>query len=39
MRRNLMEKNTETTEINTSDFFLQKDNLDNTWDIFVIAKN
>ncbi|MDL5045028.1 class I SAM-dependent methyltransferase [Oscillatoria amoena NRMC-F 0135] len=39
MRRNLMEENKQTTDINTSDFFLQKDNLDKTWDIFVIAKN
>ena len=38
MRNKLMEKNKETTEISTSDFFLQKDNLDKTWDIFVIAK-
>lgn len=39
MRRKLMEKNTETTEISTSDFFLQKDNLDATWDIFIVARN
>lgn len=38
MRQKLMEKNTVTTEISTQDFFLQKDNLDKTWDIFVIAK-
>jgi ubiquinone/menaquinone biosynthesis C-methylase UbiE len=38
MRQNLMEKNDVTTDISTKDFFLQKDNLDKTWDIFVIAK-
>lgn len=38
MRKKLMEKNANTTDITTKDFFLEKDNLDNTWDIFVIAK-
>lgn len=38
MRQNLMEKNDVTTDISTKDFHLQKDNLDKTWDIFVIAK-
>lgn len=38
MRQNLMETNDVTTDISTKDFFLQKDNLDKTWDIFVIAK-
>jgi ubiquinone/menaquinone biosynthesis C-methylase UbiE len=38
MRQNLMEKNDVTTDITTKDFHLEKDNLDKTWDIFVIAK-
>lgn len=38
MRKQLMEKNKETLDINTSDFFLTKNNLDQTWDIFVMAK-
>ena len=38
MRDKLKEKNDNTLEIDTKDFFLQKDNLDNTWDIYLIAK-
>lgn len=38
MRRDLMEKVDATTHIKTSDFFIQKDNLDKTWDIFVVAR-
>jgi ubiquinone/menaquinone biosynthesis C-methylase UbiE len=38
MRKKLMEKNRDTTEIDTRDFFITADNLDKTWDIFVIAR-
>lgn len=38
MRKQLMEKNQETLEIDTKDFFITKENLDNTWDIFVVAR-
>ena len=38
MRKNLKEQNNDTLNITTKDFFLTKDNLDATWDIFVIAK-
>ncbi len=37
MRKNLKEKNNDTLGIKTSDFFLTKDNLDQTWDIFLVA--
>lgn len=38
MRRNLAEENPEALEIDTNDFFLTKDDLDHTWDIFVVAR-
>ncbi len=38
MRDNLKEKNAATLEIGTKDFYLQKDQLENTWDIYLIAK-
>nr|MBP9689845.1 hypothetical protein [Bacteroidia bacterium] len=38
MRKNLKEQNNDTLNITTKDFFLNKDNLDKTWDIFVIAR-
>lgn len=38
MRKNLKEQNTDTLEISTSDFFLTKENLDTTWDIYLVAK-
>lgn len=37
MRKNLKETNSTTLEIETSDFFLTQDNLDQTWDIFLKA--
>ena len=37
MRNKLKEKVSQTADISTRDFFLQKDNLDDCWDIFVIA--
>jgi ubiquinone/menaquinone biosynthesis C-methylase UbiE len=37
MRKNLKETNNTTLEIETSDFFLTQDNLDQTWDIFLKA--
>ncbi|MGI8892949.1 MAG: methyltransferase domain-containing protein [Bacteroidia bacterium] len=37
MRKNLMEKVDHTLDINTSNFFIQKDNLDETWDIYAIV--
>ncbi|MCU0421410.1 MAG: class I SAM-dependent methyltransferase [Bacteroidia bacterium] len=37
MRKNLKESNTDTLQITTADFFLTDKNLDQTWDIFVIA--
>ncbi len=38
MRRNLKEQNTETTSIQTSDFFLTQEDLDHTWDICLVAR-
>jgi 2-polyprenyl-3-methyl-5-hydroxy-6-metoxy-1,4-benzoquinol methylase len=38
MRKDLKEENTDTLNITTKDFYLTKDRLDFTWDIFVIAK-
>lgn len=38
MRKNLMEKNKETLEIDTKDFYITKEELDRTWDIFVVAR-
>ena len=38
MRDQLKEKNNATLEIDTKDFYLQKESLENTWDIFLIAK-
>ena len=38
MRKKLMEKTKNTVNIDTKDFFITKDNLDKTWDIFVIAR-
>ncbi len=38
MRDELKEKNAATVEINTHDFFLQNNNLDTTWDIYLIAR-
>jgi 2-polyprenyl-3-methyl-5-hydroxy-6-metoxy-1,4-benzoquinol methylase len=38
MRDNLKEKNQDTLAIDTKNFFLQKENLDNTWDIYLIAR-
>jgi len=38
MRDELMEKDKNTTDINSSDFFLTKEKLDDTWDIFIISK-
>ena len=38
MRDNLKEKNANTLAIGTKDFFHQKENLDNTWDIYLIGK-
>jgi 2-polyprenyl-3-methyl-5-hydroxy-6-metoxy-1,4-benzoquinol methylase len=37
MRDQLREKNDATLEIDTKDFFLQNDQLDNTWDIYLVA--
>jgi hypothetical protein len=37
MRKNLMEKVDHTLDINTGNFFIQKDNLDETWDIYAIV--
>ncbi len=37
MRKNLKETNSTTLEIETSDFFLTQENLDQTWDIFLKA--
>ena len=37
MRNKLKEKVEETAGITTRDFFLQKDNLDKTWDIYLIV--
>ncbi len=38
MRKNLAEENPVALEIDTKDFFLTKEELDQTWDIFVVAK-
>lgn len=38
MRTRLKEKVAKTTNITTADFFLQNDNLDSCWDIYLIAK-
>jgi hypothetical protein len=38
MRKNLKEQNNDTLAITTKDFFLTRDRLDFTWDIFVIAR-
>jgi ubiquinone/menaquinone biosynthesis C-methylase UbiE len=37
MRKNLKETNSTTLEIETNDFFLTQENLDQTWDIFLKA--
>jgi 2-polyprenyl-3-methyl-5-hydroxy-6-metoxy-1,4-benzoquinol methylase len=37
MRKNLKETNNDTLTITTKDFFLTKDNLDKTWDIYLIT--
>jgi SAM-dependent methyltransferase len=37
MRKNLKETNNDTLTITSKDFFLTKDNLDKTWDIYLIA--
>ncbi|MBX7206501.1 MAG: class I SAM-dependent methyltransferase [Bacteroidia bacterium] len=37
MRKDLKEQNSNTLSISTSDFFLTTDNLDFTWDIYLIA--
>jgi len=38
MRNKLKEKVSQTADITTKDFFLQKDHLDDCWDIFVVAE-
>jgi hypothetical protein len=38
MRRKLQEQVRQTTDITTSDFFLQKHDLDDCWDIYVVAE-
>ncbi len=38
MRKNLKETNTDTLAITTNDFFLSKTELDQTWDLFMVAK-
>jgi SAM-dependent methyltransferase len=38
MRKNLKETNTDTLGITTQDFFLTGQELDKTWDIFIIAR-
>jgi 2-polyprenyl-3-methyl-5-hydroxy-6-metoxy-1,4-benzoquinol methylase len=38
MRKNLKDQNSDTLAITTKDFYLTKDGLDSTWDIFVVAK-
>ncbi|MFY8021139.1 MAG: methyltransferase domain-containing protein [Bacteroidia bacterium] len=37
MRKDLKEQNNQTLQINTSDFYLSTENLDQTWDIFLKA--
>jgi 2-polyprenyl-3-methyl-5-hydroxy-6-metoxy-1,4-benzoquinol methylase len=38
MRKKLQQQVTQTTDITTADFFLQSDNLDDCWDIYVVAE-
>lgn len=38
MRKNLKEQNNDTLAITTQDFFLTKTDLDQTWDIFLVAQ-
>ena len=38
MRSKLMQQVSETSDINTKDFFLEKKNLDASWDIYLIAR-
>ena len=38
MRNQLKNKVDQTTQINTSDFLLQNQNLDDCWDIYLIAR-
>lgn len=38
MRKKLMEQVSETSDISTKDFFLEKNNLDKMWDIYLIAR-
>lgn len=38
MRKKLKKKDTNTINITTKDFFLQKENLNETWDIYLIAE-
>ncbi len=38
MRKNLKESNSDTLNISTKDFILQKENLDVCWDIFAVAR-
>jgi hypothetical protein len=38
MRKDLKEKNADTLNIETSDFFLTQDRLDYTWDIVLIGR-
>lgn len=38
MRKDLKEVNNDTLNITTKDFFLTEENLDATWDIFVVAR-
>lgn len=38
MRKDLKKDNNDTLNITTKDFFLTKENLDSTWDIFIVAK-
>jgi SAM-dependent methyltransferase len=37
MRKNLMDKVDHTLDINTGNFYIQEQNLDNTWDIYAIV--
>ena len=38
MRKDLKEQNNDTLAISTQDFHLTQDNLDKTWDIYLIAR-
>jgi hypothetical protein len=38
MRKNLKEQNNDTLAITTQDFFLTQSDLDQTWDIFLVAQ-